>query len=687
MNEHLFFSRDISWLYFNERVLLEAADEAVPLLERIRFLSIFSSNLDEFYRVRIPVLLALQKLQLTEKNIGIGENPEVDNYQQANEIIRRQQDLFGKLLTENIIPDLRQSGINLLYNTTIPPGIIQTARDYFFESLAGLIEIAWLSRDRSFFPANNRIYIVVMLEKDRSSDLVILNIPSDTVSRFYSITSDNIQYVLFIDDIVKACLPYIFPRYTINSAYSIKITRDAALDIDDEYEGNIAEKIEKQISKRDMGLATRFLYPPGMPLTLVQSLASRFSLANSGKMQGGAYHNMKDLMSFPVNDSSLLYPNRNPLVFRVRNEAQSLCAEIQDKDVWVHTPYQSYNTVLRFFNEVAIDPEVAEIYTTMYRVAKGSQIAQALITAAGNGKKVTVFIELKARFDEANNLKWAKNLKEAGVRIIYSIPKLKVHAKIALVKKKKGARQVYLGLLATGNLNEGTAKFYTDHILLTAHAGLLRELELVFLFLARRKKPGDNDRISFRHLLVAQFNLQERFLQLIGNEIANAKKGLASGITIKLNNLEERTLISKLYEASTAGVKVSLIVRSVCCLIPGIPGMSENITIKRIVDRYLEHGRIFVFNNNNEHLLFLGSSDWMNRNVYRRIEVCFPVYDQKLKKELMDMVNLQLQDDLSAVWLNDSLQNLPIYNKLNHIRSQEAIYDYCSRNTLAYQDL
>jgi polyphosphate kinase len=255
-----------------------------------------------------------------------------------------------------------------------------------------------------------------------------------------------------------------------------------------------------------------------------------------------------------------------------------------------------------------------------------------------------------------------------------------------LVKKKKGARHVYLGLLATGNLNEGTAKFYTDHVLLTAHPGLLRELELVFLFLARRKKPGDGDRIAFDHLLVAQFNLQDRFLELITKEIANAKKGLPSGITIKMNNLEERTLISKLYEASTAGVKVNLIIRSVCCLVPGIPGMSENITIKRIVDRYLEHGRIFVFNNNKDHLLFLGSSDWMNRNVYRRIEVCFPVYNPTLKSELLDMLDFQLRDDVAGVWLNESLQNVPISNKQNNIRSQEAIYDYCSRKTNAYEE-
>jgi polyphosphate kinase len=312
----------------------------------------------------------------------------------------------------------------------------------------------------------------------------------------------------------------------------------------------------------------------------------------------------------------------------------------------------------------------------MYRIARDSRIAHALISASRNGKKVTVFVELKARFDEANNLLWAGQMKAAGVKIIYSIPALKVHAKVALIKKRSQQRMIYYGLLATGNLNENTARFYTDHILLTGHHDLMRELELLFIFLGKHKDPRESAKISFRHLLVAQFNLHQRFLSLIDREIENAGKGRPSSITIKLNNLEEEVLISKLYEASRAGVKINLIVRSICCLIPGVPGMSENISVKRIVDRYLEHGRVFIFHNNGEEEIFLGSADWMNRNIYRRIEVCFPLYDELLKQEIREIIRLQLQDNVSAVTLNASMDNVPAQEEGQPVRSQEAIYRY-----------
>ncbi|HLG39588.1 MAG TPA: phospholipase D-like domain-containing protein, partial [Chitinophagaceae bacterium] len=337
-------------------------------------------------------------------------------------------------------------------------------------------------------------------------------------------------------------------------------------------------------------------------------------------------------------------------------------------------PYHDYGLVLRFFNEAAIDKDVEEIYVTLYRIAGDSRIATALISAAKNGKTVTVFVELKARFDEANNIRWAKRMKEAGVKIIYSIPGLKVHAKVALVKKKKDKRAKYYGLLATGNFNESTARFYTDHILMTANKELLRELELLFIYLAKRKIPDSIRDIEFKHLLVAQFNLQQRFLELIDREIEFAKRGLKAEITIKLNNLEERLLIKKLYEASNAGVTVNLFARSICGLIPGIEGLSGNITVKRIVDRYLEHGRLFWFNNNGSDELYAGSADWMNRNIYRRIEVCFPIYDEIIKNELKEMLSLQLKDNVQSVSIDEELNNNPIPANGEKIRSQEAIY-------------
>jgi len=359
------------------------------------------------------------------------------------------------------------------------------------------------------------------------------------------------------------------------------------------------------------------------------------------------------------------------------NENTSLFDVLLERGLMVHAPYQSYDTILRFFNEAAINPEVEEIYTTMYRVAHDSKIAFALISAAKNGKKVTVLVELKARFDEANNIRWAKKMKSAGVKIVHSVNALKVHAKLALVKRKH-ATCPYLGLLATGNLNEGTARFYTDHILLTAHQPMLTEAETLFRFLSKKKKPDSSDIIAFQHLLVAQFNLQTKFLQLIDREILHAKSGLAAGIIIKLNNLEEEALVNKLYEASNAGITVRLIVRSVCRIVPGVKGQSENITVKRIVDRYLEHGRVFIFHNNGQPEVYMGSADWMNRNIYRRIEVCFPIYSETLKAKMTEIIELQWQDTEQAVLIDSELNNVSLKGTGKGIRSQEAIYNLLS---------
>ncbi len=666
MTEYNYFDRDISWLYFNGRVLEEAADTSVPLLERIKFLGIYSSNLDEFYRVRMPVLMALHEITIpgTEQAPGY--------YQQASQLINKQLDFFGATLSASIIPVLKENNICLIYNENIPASIKDASDQYFFNVLAAYIQIIHLDKDSSFFPQNNTLYIAVSLKKNEDDKIAIVSIPSGNVSRFYDITVAENNYIVFIDDIIKNNLPFIFPGYTINGAYSIKITRDAELDLQDEFEGDIAEKIETQITKRDFGLATRFLYQPDIPENILQQIVQQFKLSGAGIIAGGYYHNLKDLSSFPLNIAALLYQKQPAIEIKIANH--SILAAIQQKDILVHPPYQSYDTILRFFNEAALDENVEEIYTTMYRVANDSRIVHALISAAKNGKKVTAFVELKARFDEANNIKWAKVMKGAGVKIIYSIPKLKVHAKVALIKKKEKGRLVYIGLMATGNLNESTARFYTDHILLTANGNILRELELLFIFLSQRKKTDNADKIKFQHLLVAQFNLQKKFLSLIDNEISNAQQGLPAAITIKLNNLEEEVLINKLYEASNAGVKINLIVRSICRIVPGVKNMSDNITVRRIVDRYLEHGRIFIFSNNGKALYFLGSSDWMNRNIYRRIEVCFPLYNETLQREIKQIIDLQLDDNTAAVLIDEHLQNTRLEKTGVTIRSQLEIY-------------
>jgi polyphosphate kinase len=474
---------------------------------------------------------------------------------------------------------------------------------------------------------------------------------------------------------IKHNLDNLFKIEKITGCYSFKITRDAELDLKDEYPGELSDQIEKQLQKRDSGIATRFLHQPGIPLRILQLVSESWDIPTASHVQGGNYHNLKDLFSFPVNIPALRYEKWPAIIYNPADARESIFDRIEIKDQLISTPYQSYGTILRFFNEAALDESVEEIYVTLYRVASDSRIVNALINAAVTGKKVTVLVELKARFDEANNLKWAKKMKAAEVNIIYSVTALKVHAKVALVKRRINDRVKYYGLLATGNFNESTAAFYTDHILMTANGAILREVELLFIFLAKREKPESPDQIKFEHLLVAQFNLQERFLAIIDREIANAAKGLPAAITIKLNNLEEKTLISKLYEASNAGVKISMIVRSICCLIPGVKGMSENITIKRIVDRYLEHGRAFIFHNNGQPEVYMGSADWMNRNIYRRIEVCFPVYDEQVKTEITSIINLQLQDNVQAVMLNNKIENVPIAMKEPVAHSQKQVYE------------
>lgn len=667
-----FFDRDLSWLTFNGRVLDEANRASVPLLERIKFLSIYSSNLDEFYRVRMPVLLALATLSKKENNnIKI----EADLLEKANQLIENQQQQYGKTLKELIKPQLRENRINFVYGEAILKALENEITSYFVSQVLAFLQPVNLATAKSsFFPKNNELYFLITFNREEEEQIVILNIPSSSLPRFYKTTQGDETFVLFLDDIIRNNFDILFKGEEITGCFSFKITRTAEIDLKDEYDGDLAKQIEKQLTKRDFGLATRFLYQPGIPQHTMDLLQDKLNLQNANLVAGGRYHNLKDLASFPVNAPNLSSQSWPKINYPLLEKGKSIHDQILEKDILINPPYQSYDSVLRFFNEASIEPLVEEIYVTLYRVASDSKIVNALISAAKNGKKVFVLVELKARFDEANNIKWANKMKDAGVDIIYSVTALKVHAKIALVKRKVGLRSVYTGLFSTGNFNETTANFYTDHILMTAHQELLREMELVFMFLAKRVKPKDAELIKFKFLLVAQFNLQQRFIALIDREIEHAKSGKPASIIIKLNNLEEKILIAKLYEASQAGVKIQLIVRGICRLIPGVEAMSENISVRRIVDRYLEHGRIFVFNNAGNEEIYMGSADWMNRNIYRRIEVCFPVLAPNLKDEIMAFLQLQLTDNVQAVMLDEQMNNIPIVTKDKPLQSQYCIY-------------
>lgn len=662
----LYINRDISWLSFNNRVLNEAGRPAVPLLEKLQFLAIFSSNLDEFYRVRMPVLMAWKKIKKKTTD-QVVPNLDIGTYKKASKIIHKQQEKFGLFLTD-IIQQLAAENIILIYNQEIPLAVKSLAAKYFFSTIASYLQIIPVNEEFSFFPINNRLYFA--LTDNSASDLFIVNIPADRINRFFTCQVNAKTYVVFIDDIIKLFLPNFIKDKSLNF-YTFKITRDAELNLQDEFEGDIAQKIEAEVNKRDLGYATRFLHQPGFPEQLIERLAVLFDLRKSSIVAGGYYHNLKDFFSFPIKEEALSFPKQRQIEVHQDFE-HSLFDQLDQKDILICTPYESFDPILRFFNEAAIDPEVVEIHTTLYRIASDSHIAQALATAAKNGKKVNVFVELKARFDEANNIHWSRIMKEQGVRISYSIPNLKVHAKIALVRRKDGKESALFG---TGNLNEKTATVYTDYFLMTSNRLLTAELGQLFEFLPNRKKPSSPTDISFRHLLVAQFNLKQTFIGLIDEAIAQLSQGRTTLIKIKLNNLEEESLINKLYEASQAGVKVQLLVRGICRLKPQVQGLSENIKVKRIVGRYLEHGRIFIFRYGDDTKVYLGSSDWMDRNIYRRIETCFPVLETVLSKKIQQLFEIQFADDIEATFIDDLGQNIPIAHPLGN-KSQQQIVDY-----------
>jgi polyphosphate kinase len=646
-------------------VLEQATKDNVPLLERFKFLSIFSSNLDEFYRVRMPAIKALQQIK-DENNESL--------LNEINGLIKTQQQQFGHILADQLLSLLAKENIQFVYRTEIPAVLSDSTKELFLNHLSAYLHLVWLSEQPDFFPESNKIYLALACKRADKEDVLIVNIPTDSNKRFYSDVVDGIQYIVTIDDIIKAYLPEMLPAIAFEHGYSFKMTRDADLELHDEFKGDLAQQIEEQIAIRDFGLATRFLYDAAMPESLQHKLMAAFQLQAATLVEGGAYHNLRDLVDLPIAQKSLSYPPWKAKHFPL--PYQSIFECLEKEDILVSVPYQSYDRILQFFNQCAIDPFVTHISITLYRIAGESVIANALISAAQNGKQVTVFVELKARFDEANNIRWAKKMKAAGVKIIYSIPGLKVHAKVALVKRMIDERSTYFGVFATGNFNESTARFYTDHVLLTANKDMLREAELLFLFLEKRRKPTVDDVFTFNHLLIAQFNLQSEFLKLIEAEIEIAKTGKPASIIIKMNNLEEEVLINKLYDASAAGVKIKLIIRSICRIRPGVAGLSENIEVRRIVDRYLEHPRIFVFNNNNVPKIILGSSDWMNRNIYRRIEVCFPLYNQVLKRKILDLLDLQWADNGSAVQIDENGHNKPLPAKEPLRYSQEEIYNY-----------
>lgn len=687
-NSYKYFKRDISWLSFNYRVLLEAEDRSLALFDRIKFLSIYSSNLEEFYEIRVADHRSvIMKKQFTEENITEAE----EALDAINQEVTRQQNEYYRIYTD-VIRDLADNNI-YLYQDMFPKSFHKNfVRDYFNEEVFPFLQPVMISKgDIRTFIRDNRLYIVIRMIKKRGSkrskgsavnyQYAIMKIPYAKVPRFVTLPeNEGVYYLMFIDDIIKANLSEIFPGYDVESAYSIKISRDADIYIEDEIAANQPETIRKKIKKRKIGALSRFMYDRSMPTDFLFFICEAFGIEHDDLVLGGRYLNLQDLRYLPnPRGKELLSEVFSPIRLSYLDAVKSVFAAVKKQDVLFHFPYQSFDYLIRFLMEAAFDPKVEEIKITQYRVAENSAVVNALISAAQNGKAVTVFVELKARFDEENNLTTAEKMRDAGIRIIYSIPGLKVHAKVALILRKSinelPAKHNYV-YLSTGNFNEKTARTYADIALLTANKDIVSEVNQVFSIL-----EGKPQEATFRYLLVAQFNMVPMLLKMIEEEIQHVKCGGRGRIILKMNGLHDQTMIDALYQASEAGVEIDLIIRGICCLVPD-QAYSKNIRITRIVDMYLEHARIWYFYNGGKEDLYLTSADWMRRNLNKRIETAFPILDPRCKQQIIDILNIQLSDNVKASLLDSNLNNIfkrtceTFTVDMPRIRSQIETYRY-----------
>jgi len=688
-NKVRYLNRDLSWLRFNYRVLEEAKDKTVSLYERIKFLAIYSSNLGEFYKIRVASYRNLMHVP-DEKKKNLAFEPEQILY-----AINRQVELysieFEDVFWTQIIPELEANNIILYQNHELNAEQKNFIDTFFFQEVLPYLQPVLLSKGNIFsFLQDNVIYLAVKLYKRNSKPKIlsgkrkpryaIVKLPTQHLLRFINLPKiGDKYYIIFLDDILRLKLSVLFPGFEIDSCYGIKLSRDADLIIDDEVPGDIMEKVRQSLTKRKTGDPARFLFDRTMPKDFLRLLMLIFHLDKDDLSPGGRYHNFSDFFNFPNPLSPNLEREILPtLQHRELEKNTSILETIKTKDVMLHFPYHSYDYVLRFLHQAAVDPKIEEIYCTQYRVATNSAIVNALIGAAQQGKKVTVFVEVKARFDEELNLRFAEEMKRAGIKILAGMPVIKVHAKsvLALRKPKDGVNRGY-AFLSTGNFNEKTAKVYADHGFFTSNTQIINDLILFFKYLENRSlKP------TFKHILVAQFNLGNELINKINREISNARLGLTAWIIIKANGIEHKEMIDKLYEASIAGVKIDMIIRGPCSLIPD-QEYSKNISIIRIVDKYLEHARIYIFHNNGQNETYISSSDLMNRNLIRRIEMAVPIYDQEIKDELMDILQIQLSDNVKARKIGANYaQHKRDAGVTKNIRAQNEIYEYLKRKSL-----
>ena len=669
-NETRFRHRDLNWLSFNERVLQEAEDKSNPLYERIKFLAIFSSNLDEYFRVRVSQLRQIKKVEKSiRKKLALRPNKIT---KEILEMIKLQQNKFGEIYYGEIIPELAENGILLIDSEHFSAKQKIYAAEVYRKKVGCLVEprLADCNENADLFLENNQLYFAVTFQEKKL--LGVVNIPSDVCGRFVQFEKNEIT---FLDEIIRYEIPVMFPDKIITGVYEIKLSRDAELYIEDEFDGVLAEKIYESLAQRTDGQPTRLLYDASMPSEIQHKLRKLLKLGKIDMMPGGRYHNFSDFFAFPdpTNNPALHSPSLKPIPHRVLENAKDYFKVISKKDQSVHFPFMSFDYVERFLEQAANDPEVEAIKISLYRVADESPLTSSLVKALDNGKKVTVFVEAKARFDEENNIIWGRKFEEKGARVIYSFPQIKVHSKILLVVRKENDKLKNYGYIGTGNFNSKTAGIYCDHAIFTANKYLTKELSRIFKVLEGKLiVPRE------KHLFISPFSTRRNFNRLIMTEIDNALAGKKAAITAKMNSLEDPEIIDWLYKASNAGVKIRLLVRGFTSLIPGVKGMSENIYITSIVDQYLEHGRIYIFENGGEEKIYFGSADWMTRNLDRRIEVIAPIYDPEIAQEFKDILSIQLNDNVKARIQDKEETNSYVKKSSNEktVRSQLAIYEY-----------
>ena len=633
-----YVERDVSWMYFNHRILQEAEKEFVPLLERLSFLGIYSNNLDEFFRVRVASLNRMLERKLdkdTEQQI-----------KKSLKTINKLNESYSKEYTEavdRVFEELETHKIRLVTEASLNDEQKDFLSQFFYDKLNGSVNPIWLSEIEDLTVLeDNRIYLIVEKceKKDNKKKYAIVKVPDRIYGRWVKIpSSDGFDNIMYLDDVIRYCLPLVFLGFKESTyrAYSFKFTKDAEMEMDNDADFGTMEKIALGVNSRKKGEAVRVIYDHEMPREMQKKLRERLNTKElDASLAGGRYQNHKDLMSFPdCGHKDLKYDKWTPIMKPEFVSNESILDQIRQKDRFIHVPYHNFNGYIRVLREAAIKPEVKSIKTTLYRLAKDSKVVKALITAARNGKKVTAVVELLARFDEESNIKWSKRMQEEGVNVIFGVEGLKIHSKLLYIESKKGN----IACIGTGNFHEGNAKIYTDYLMMTARPKIVNEVAKVFDFIDRPFSP-----FRFSELLVSPNSMKSRILRMLDTEIRNASEGKEAWVKIKINHITDTDMVTKLYQASKAGVKIDIVIRGNCSLVPGIKGLSENIRCVGIIDRYLEHSRILIFANGGKPRYFLGSADWMPRNLLNRIEVLTPVYDEELQADLMRTISYGMRD-------------------------------------------